>query len=68
MKDEDSAKFIAGALNLLKNLAGLAPPNTNSQRDIEAARALKSMSIERSREVISIRMLMLRAVLSEINP
>jgi hypothetical protein len=67
MKDEDSAKFVAGALNLLKNLAALAPANTNSQRDIEAARSLKSMSIERSREVISMSMLMPRASLSDIN-
>jgi len=58
MKDEDSAKFVAGALGLLKSLGGLAPPNSNSRRDIEAARTLKSLSIERSGEVVSMRMLM----------
>lgn len=68
MKDEDSAKFVAGALNLLKNLAALAPRNTNSPRDVEAAESLKSLTIDRSREVISMKMKMPRAALSEINP
>jgi hypothetical protein len=60
MKDEDSARFIAGTLTLLKGLGGMTPQNAGSPRDIETARALKSMSIERSHNVVSIRMSMPR--------
>lgn len=68
MKDEDSAKFVAGTLGLLKSLGSLAPPNSNSRRDLEAARTLKSLSIERSGEVVSIRMLMPKTALRDLNP
>jgi hypothetical protein len=60
MKDEDSAKLVSGALNLLKSLGGMANKNYASQTDADAARAIQSMSIERSREVVSIRMTMSR--------
>jgi hypothetical protein len=63
MKDEDSAKFVAGTLKLFKKLGAMAPRSSNSQRDIEAARALSSISIERSRDVVSIRLLMPRGAI-----
>lgn len=69
MKDEESAKFVSGALNLLKSLAALAPQNQGSQRDMEAARAIQNMSIDRSREILSIRMTMARRDLfGGVNP
>ncbi|MEK6280196.1 MAG: hypothetical protein AABN95_07550 [Acidobacteriota bacterium] len=66
MKDEDAAEFVAGTLNILKNVAALARRN-NSQRDVEAAKVLKTISIERSRDVISIRMTMPAPALREFN-
>jgi len=68
MKDEDSAKFVAGALGLLKSLGSLAPANSNSRGDIEAARTLKNLSVERSGEVVSMKMLMPKAALRDLNP
>jgi hypothetical protein len=66
MKDEEAAQFVSGGLNLLKTLAALAPTNTQSAQQETAARSLKSMSITRSREVLSIRMIMSRKDMAEI--
>jgi hypothetical protein len=60
MKDEDSAKFVSGALGLLKNLGGIVSKNYSTQTDPDTARAIQSMSVERKREVVSIRMTMSR--------
>jgi hypothetical protein len=67
MKDEESAKLVSGALNLLKSLGGMVSKNYASQTDPDTARALKTMSVERSREVVSIRMTMSRRDLGSIN-
>jgi len=67
MKDEESARFVSGALELLKNFGGMASRNYSSQTNNDAARALETMSIERIREVVSIKMLMSRRDLGAIN-
>jgi hypothetical protein len=67
MKDEESAKFVSGALNLLKNLGGMASKNYPSQTDADAARAIQTMSIERKQEVVSIKMAMSRRDFGPIN-
>jgi hypothetical protein len=67
MKDQESAKFVSGALNLLKNLGGLASKNYAAQTNNDAARAIQTMSIERSGEVVSIKMSMSRRDLSAMN-
>lgn len=67
MKDEESAKFVSGALNLLKNLGGLASKNYRPQTNNDGARAIQTMSIERSREVVSIKMSMSRRDLGAMN-
>lgn len=66
MKDEESAEFVSGALNLLKNVGKMVNKNYASQTDI-AARALESMSIERSRDVVSIKMTMSRKDIGAMN-
>jgi hypothetical protein len=67
MKDEESAKFVAGALNLLKNLGGMASRNYAPQTDTDAARAIQTMSVEQSREVVSVKMTMSRRDLGAMN-
>jgi hypothetical protein len=67
MKDEDSAKFVSGALNLLKNLSGMVSKNYVSQTDPDAARAIQTMSVERSREVVSVKMTMSRRDMGAMN-
>jgi hypothetical protein len=67
MKDEESAKFVSGALNLLKKLGGMASKNYAAQPNHDAARAIQTMSIERSGEVVSIKMSMSRRDLSAMN-
>jgi hypothetical protein len=66
MKDEEAAQFVSGGLNLLKNLAAMAPTNNQSQQQDTAVRSLQSMSITRSREVLSIRMIMSRRDMAEM--
>lgn len=60
MKDEDSAKLVSGALNLLKSLGGMASHNYANQTNDDAARAIRTMSIDRNREVVFIKMAMSR--------
>lgn len=67
MKDEDSAKFVSGALGVLRSLGGMVSKNYASQRDADAARAIQTMSIERRREVVSVRMTMSRRDLGAMN-
>jgi hypothetical protein len=67
MKDEESAKFVSGALNLLKNLGGMVNKNYASKMDPHAARAIQSMSIERNREVVSVKMTMSRSEMGAVN-
>lgn len=67
MKDEESAKLVSGTLNLLKNLGGMANKNYASQTDADAARALQTMSIDRSQEVVSIKMTMSRRDIGAMN-
>jgi len=67
MKDEESAKFVAGALSWLKTIGQMASKNYASQMDDDAARAIKTMSIDRSGEVVSIKMSMSRRDLGAIN-
>lgn len=67
MKDEESAKFVSGALNLLKNVGGIVSKNYASRTDSNAARAIQTMSIERSRAVVSIKMAMTRRDLDAMN-
>lgn len=67
MKDEESAEFVSGALNLLKKLGGMVNKNFASQTNPEAARALQSMSVERSRDVVSVRMTMSNEDLRAVN-
>jgi len=55
MKDESSATFVSGALNLLKDLIGIAPQGSLPPSDQEMVQNLKSISIQRKREVLSIR-------------
>jgi hypothetical protein len=64
MKDEESARFVSGALNLLKTLGGIASHN---QTKSDVTSAIQTLSIERSREVVSIRMAMSRTDLGAIN-
>lgn len=69
MKDEDSAQFLSGALNLMKTVAAMAPRNGASREAVDAGRALQDMSIARTGEVISIQMTMARRDLfGGINP
>lgn len=69
MKDEESAKFVSGALTLLRNLGGMVSKNYASQADPDAARAIQTMSVERSGEVVSIKMTMSRRdVMGGVNP
>lgn len=67
MKDEESAEFVSGALNLLKNLGGMVNKNYASKTDPDAARALQSMSVERSRNVVSVKMTMSRRDMGAMN-
>jgi hypothetical protein len=60
MKDEESAKLVSGALSLLRDLGGMVSKNYTSQSDADAARAIQTMSVERKREVVSIKMTMSR--------
>jgi hypothetical protein len=59
MKDEESAKFVSGALNLLRGLGGMVSKNY-AQSDPDTTRAIQTMSVERNREVISVKMTMSR--------
>jgi hypothetical protein len=67
MKDEASAELVSGALNLLKSFGGMVSKNYASQPNADAARAIQTMSIERSREVVSIKMTMSRQDLGAMN-
>jgi len=60
MKDEESAKLVSGALNLLKSLGGMASHNYANQTNDDATRAIRTMSIDRNREVVFIKMAMSR--------
>lgn len=58
MKDEESAKMVSGALSLLRNLGVMVSKNHTSKSDADVARAIQTMSVERKREVVSIKMTM----------
>jgi len=58
MKDEESARFLSGSLNLLKGVSGLLPKEEMSQSDQEAIRAFQSMVISREKDVLSIKLMM----------
>jgi len=60
MRDEESAKFVSGALNLLRGLGVMVSKNQAPQPDRDPARAIQTMSVERNREVVSIKMTMSR--------
>lgn len=59
MKDEESAKFVSGAVNLIRSVGGMVSKNY-AQSDPDASRAIQTMSVERNREVVSIKMTMSR--------
>jgi hypothetical protein len=67
MKDEESARLVSGALNLLKSFGEIASNSYGSGTNDDATRAIRAMSIERSREVISIKMAMSRRDLGTMN-
>jgi hypothetical protein len=67
MKDEESAKFVSGTLNLLRSLGEMVSKSPGSQTNPEAARAIQTMSIERRREVVSIKMALSRSDLGAMN-
>jgi hypothetical protein len=58
MKDESSAKFISGSLNLLKGLTTIVPKGNMSQSEKEAMESLQSMSVTREGEILFIKMTM----------
>jgi len=58
MKDESSATFVSGALHLLKGLVGSVPQDNLPPSDREIMQNLKSISIRREREVLSIRLVL----------
>lgn len=58
MKDESSATFVSGSLNLIKDLIGIAPQDNLLTSDREMAQNLKSISIQRAREVLSIKVVL----------
>jgi hypothetical protein len=54
--NEESAKIVSGALGLLKSLGGSLSKNYSSQTG--AGRAIERISVERKREVVSVKMTM----------
>lgn len=56
MKDEGSASLVSGTLNLFKSVTSLAPQGNLSGADADALNSLRSMKIDRQRDVLSIRM------------
>lgn len=60
MKDENAATFVSGALNLMKGLTKMVPQRNLSPTDQEAFQSLQSLSINRVREIISLKMTMTR--------
>lgn len=66
MKDESAATFVSGALNLLKDLIGIAPQGDLPASDREMVQNLKNISIRRKREVLSIKVVLAaRALMAE---
>lgn len=53
MRDEESAVFVSGSLNALKTISELA---ATDNRDRENLRAIRQMSIARTREVLALKM------------
>jgi hypothetical protein len=60
MKDEEAATFVSGALNLMKGLTKMVPQRNLSPTDQEAFQSLQSLSINRVREIVSLKMTMTR--------
>jgi hypothetical protein len=67
MKDEESAKLVSGALSLLTNLGGMVSKNYASRTDADATLALRTMMIERKREVVVIKMSLSKKDLAPMN-
>lgn len=57
MQNEDAASFIAGTLNLLKEVSSFIPQNPSEQQDLEA---LRKMEITREENLLSITLAMPR--------
>lgn len=58
MRDEESARFVSGAITLSKGLASLAPRSNLKPADDEAVRSLQSLSVARDRELLTVRVTM----------
>jgi hypothetical protein len=67
MKDDESAKLVAGALDMLRKLGGIISKNYAPHTDANAARAIQTMSVERNGEVVSVKMTMSRRDLGATN-
>jgi len=60
MKDQESAKLVSGGINLLKALNSMVPQDTSNARNADASRAFQNMSVDRSGEVLEIKLTMSR--------
>ncbi|MBC7929136.1 MAG: hypothetical protein H7Z38_01050 [Rubrivivax sp.] len=56
MKDEGAASLVSGTLTLLKGAASLLPAHNESPADRQARQVFESMSVVRTREVVSVRL------------
>jgi hypothetical protein len=53
MRDEEAARFLSGSLNAMKTISELASTDVREQ---ESLRAIRQMTIVRTKEVLAVRM------------
>lgn len=58
MKDEESASFVSGSLNLLQGLSAMAPDRNLLPSDKAALGRIRKMSVTRKKDVLSIHLTM----------